>query len=199
MSAMPATTRLTVAEYLAREEKAERRSEFLDGQMYAMAGASREHNAIVRNLTAELHNRLRDGPCQVFVADQRVKVEATGFYAYPDLVIAGPATAFAADDPDALVNPVVLVEVTSDATWKRDRVTKLHHYKQIPSLREYVLAADNEPVIERFVRTAGGRWEQEDFVGLDATLSLEAVPAEVPMAEVYRGVEFPAPPGPAGP
>lgn len=194
MAAVPATTRLTVAEYLAIEEKAERKSEFFDGQMFLMAGASREHNILTRNLTAELHNRLRDGPCQVFVADQRVKVNRTGLFTYPDIVIAGAEVAFADDDPNALVNPVALVEVTSATAWKHDRVIKLRHYKQISSLHEYILVSDNEPIIERFVRTENGLWALEDFVGLDATLTLATVPAEVPMAEVYRGVEFPTPP-----
>ena len=87
MSAVPKPRKLTVAEYFEIEAKAERKSEFYDGEMFAMAGASRQHNAVTRNLTAEFHYRLKDGPCQVFVADQRVKVSRTGLYTYPDLLI----------------------------------------------------------------------------------------------------------------
>lgn len=194
MTAVPKPRKLTEAEYLAIEEKAERKSEFHDGQMFLMAGASREHNAITRNLTSELHQALKGGPCQVFVADQRVEVEATGLHAYPDLVGVGSVMAFTTENPNTLVNPTVVMEVTTPATWKRDRVFKLRHYKQIPTLREYLLVYQDEPLVERFVRAANGRWEQEEFVGLDATLALATVPAEVPLAEVYRGVEFPEPP-----
>lgn len=196
MSAMPAQKRLTVAEYLAREETAERRSEFLDGQMFLMAGASREHNILTRNLTGLLFARLQGGPCQVFVADQRVKVDRTGLFTYPDLLIVGGTPEYAPEDRNTLTNPRVVIEVLSDSTERYDRTGKFRHYKQLPSVLEYVLVSQTEPLVERFVRAASGRWEQEDFVGLDATLSLVAVPVEVPMAEVYRGVEFPAPPVP---
>lgn len=194
MSAMPATKRMTVAEYLAREETAERKSEFLDGQMFLMAGASREHNLLTRNLAGELYMALKGGPCQVFVADQRVKVNRTGLFTYPDLLIVCGDPEYAAEDRNTLTNPKVVVEVLSDSTERYDRTGKFRHYKQLPSVTEYVLVSQTEPLVERFVRTANGRWEQDDTVGLDITFALATVPAEVPMADIYRGVEFPAPP-----
>lgn len=196
MSAVPAPAarKLTAAEYLAREEKADRRSEFFDGDVFAMAGASREHNAITRNLTAELHMRLRDGPCQVFVADQRVKVSRTGLYTYPDVLVVCGTPEYAPESRNTLTNPRVVIEVLSDDTERYDRTTKFRHYKKLPSVMEYVLVSQTEPLVERFVRADDGRWPQDDVVGLDAVLALATVPAEVPMAEVYRGVEFPPPP-----
>lgn len=191
---MPATKRLTVAEYLAREETAERKSEFLDGQVFLMAGASREHNVLTRNLAGELYQALKGGPCQVFVADRRVKVNRTGLFTYPDLLIVGGDPEYAAEDRNTLTNPRVVIEVLSDSTARYDRTGKFRHYKQLPSLAEYVLVAQDEPLVERFVRSPNGRWEQDEFVGLDATFALATVPAEVPMAEVYRGVELPDPP-----
>ena len=141
MSAAPKPRKLTVAEYFALEEKAERRSEFYDGEMFAMAGASREHNAITRNLTAEFHNRLKEGPCQVFVADLRVKVDRTGLYTYPDLLIVCGPPEYAPENRDTLVNPKVVIEVLSPSTERYDRTTKFRHYKQLPSVMEYVLVA----------------------------------------------------------
>lgn len=194
MSAVPKPRKLTEAEYLAREEKAERKSEFHDGQMFLMAGASREHNILTRNLAIELGSRLKGGPCQLFIADQRIKVKRTGLYTYPDLLIVCGPPEYAPENRNTLTNPKVVIEVLSDSTEKYDRTTKFRHYKQLPSVMEYVLVSQDEPLVERFVRVASGRWEQEEFVGLDATLALATVPAEVPLAEVYRGVEFPEPP-----
>lgn len=208
MSAVPAPRKLTVAEYLAREEAAEYKSEFLDGVMYplhppagprGMAGASREHNVLVRNLVGHLFARLQGGPCQVFVADQRVKVDATGLFTYPDvLVVCGPPE-YAPEDRNTLTNPRVVVEVLSPSTERYDRTTKFRHYAQLPSVQEYVLVSQDEPLAERFTRQPDGTWARAEFVGLDAALALASVPAEVPTAEVYRGVEFPARPAPPGP
>lgn len=194
MAAVPKPRKLTVEEYFAIESKAERKSEFFNGEMFLMAGASREHNVLTRNLTAELHNRLREGPCQVFVADQRVKVDRTGLYTYPDLLIVCGTPEYAPEDRDTLTNPKVVIEVLSNSTEKYDRTTKFRQYKQLPSLMEYVLVSQDEPLVERYARLADGTWAQSDFVGLEATLSLVAVPASVPLADIYLGVEFPAPP-----
>lgn len=192
-------TKLTVAEYFAIEEKAERKSEFYRGEMFAMGGASREHNTVSRNLTAELHLRLKGSPCQVFAADQRVKVEKSGLYAYPDLVIVCGPPEYAAENRDTLVNPKVVFEVLSDSTERYDRTTKFRHYKLLSSLQEYVLVSQSEPLVERFARSADNTWAQTDFVGLQAILTLAAVPVSVPLADIYFGVEFPKSTGPGAP
>ncbi len=193
MTAIPKPGKLSVAEYLAIEEKAERKSEFHNGQMFLMAGASREHNLINRNLTGLLYVRLETTSCQVFLSDQRVKVDATGLYTYPDLsIVCGPPE-YALEDRNTLVNPRVAIEVLSDSTERYDRTVKFRHYKQLPSLMEYVLVAQNEAAIERFTRLPDGTWAQSEFIGLDAVLTLHSVPASVPLREIYRDVEFPVP------
>lgn len=199
MSAVPPPKKLTVAEYFEIEEKADRKSEFYDGQMFLMAGASREHNILTRNLTGLLFAALQGGPCQVFVADMRVKVDRTGLYTYPDLLIVGGTPEYAAENRNTLTNPKVVIEILSDDTERYDRTTKFRHYKQLPSVQEYVLVSQNEPLVERFTRQADGSWAQTDVVGPDATMTLATVPASVPLADVYRGVEFPTPERPAGP
>jgi Uma2 family endonuclease len=197
MSAVPRPRKLTVEEYLAIEATAERRSEFYDGEMFLKAGASREHNIHSRNLTAELHTRLKGSRCQVFVADLRVKVDRTGLYTYPDLLVVCGEPEYAPENRDTLTNPTVVIEILSASTEKYDRTTKFRHYKQLPSVQEYVLVAQDEPLVERFVRQPDGTWGHTDFVGLDATLSLATVPASVPLAEVYRDVPVTRPGPPA--
>ena len=210
MSAVSKPRKLTVAEYLAIEATATHKSEFYDGEMFPvhppagprmMAGASRFHNVVFRNLFAELAVGLKAGPCQLFAADQRVKLDPTGLWCYPDLLIVCGEPEYAADDPDALTNPRVVIEVLSDPTERYDRATKFRHYKALASVQEYVLVAQDEPRAERFVRQPDGAWGQTDFVGVGDTLALASVPAAVPLAEVYRGgrVPGPAPRRPADP
>ncbi len=191
MSAVPKPKKLTVEEYFAIEEKAERRSEFYDGEMFLMAGASREHNVLTRNLVGELFQRLKGGSCEVFIADQRVKVSRTGLYTYPDLLIVCGEPEYAPDNKHTLTNPKLVIEVLSDSTERYDRTTKFRFYQQLPSLTEYLLVAQDEPLVEQYVRQPDDRWVRFDFVGLEVSLALATVPAAVPMADVYRGVEFP--------
>ena len=190
MTAVP-KKKLTVAEYLAIEKAAEFKSEFYDGEMFAMAGASREHNRVSYNLTVELGVRLRGGPCEGFAADLRVKVDPTGLYTYPDLgIVCGPGE-YDPLDRDTLINPTVLIEVLSPSTERYDRTVKFRHYKQIESLREYVLVFQDEPAVERRVRQPDGRWVLGEVVGLAAEFVLDSVPLLVPIEDVYRGFAFP--------
>ncbi len=190
MSALP-KNKLTAAEYLTIERKAQFKSEFFNGEMFAMAGASRKHNFIKGNLDGELYARLKGGPCRTVSSDQRVKVDRTGLFTYPDIVIlCGPGEYDPADE-DTLLNPVAIIEVLSPSTEKYDRGAKFRNYQQIPSLTEYVLVAQDEAVCERFVRLPDGSWALVSFVGLVATLALTAVPVQIALANVYAGVTFP--------
>lgn len=193
MSAVP-KRKLTAAEYLAIEKTAEFKSEFFNGEMFAMAGASRPHNRLKENVIGELFGRLKGGPCQTFSSDQRVLIDRTGLYTYPDLlIVCGPVETPAGDD-DTITNPRVVVEILSPSTERYDRTTKFRHYQQLPSVQEYVLVSQSEPLCERFTRQADGSWALVSFVGLEAVLALNSVPVQVPLADVYAGVEFPDPP-----
>jgi Uma2 family endonuclease len=183
--------KLTAAEYLAIERDAPVKSEFYAGEMFAMAGASREHNTINENLSGELHARLKGSPCRTFSRDLRVLVDRTGLYTYPDLVIVCGAPEYDAEDRDTLVNPRVVIEVLSPSTERYDRTTKFLHYRQLASVEEYVLVAQDAAWCERFVRQPDGSWAQVPFVGLDAVLELKSVPVAVPLADIYAGVSFP--------
>ena len=186
-------TKLTVAEYLTIEQKAETKSEFFNGEMFAMAGASRFHNFVKTNLESELMARLKGSRCRTASGDLRVMIPATGLYTYPDIVIfCGPGE-YDPEDEDTLVNPTAVIEITSPSTEKYDRGAKMRNYQRIASLREYVLVAQDEPVCERFVRQADGTWALMSFVGLSAELAFASVPARIPLADVYAGVTFPEP------
>jgi Uma2 family endonuclease len=191
MTAIPKPRKLTVAEYFAIEEKTEHRSEFFDGEMFAMAGASREHNVIMRNLVGTLYGQLKGSANELFASHQRVKVESSGLYTYPDLLIVCAPAEYAPENRNTLINPKVVIEVLSPSTERYDRTTKFRFYKKLPSLMEYILVAQDEPVVERYVRQADPSWGRVDFVGLEESLALVSVPAVVPLAEIYRGVEFP--------
>jgi Uma2 family endonuclease len=195
MTAVP-KRKLTPAEYLAIERDADFKSEFLDGEMFAMAGASPFHNAIKENLIGELYPRLKGGPCRSYSSDQRVKVSATGLYTYPDIVIVCGQAEFESGHPDVLLNPRVIIEVLSDSTEGYDRGTKFDHYQRIESLQAYILVAQNRPAVERRVRHSQWDWLLTTTTGLDGELELVTVPAKVSLADIYAGVTFPEPPKP---
>ena len=193
MSALP-KPKLTALQYLAIERRAEFKSEFFDGEMFAMAGASSRHVFIASNLGLRLANALLGGPCRVGLSDLRVLVDRTGLYTYPDIVVVCGPVEYAPNDPDTLVNPTAIIEVLSPSTEKYDRGAKFRNYKRIESLMEYVLVAQDEPLCERYVRQSDGAWGVVAYEGLHESLIFTSIPATVPLAEIYSGVEFPATP-----
>jgi len=189
MSTQP-TQRLTPAEYLALERSAEIKGEYFDGEIFAMAGASREHNLIVSNLVGELREKLRSSPCEVYSNDMRVKVDATGLYTYPDVVVACHKPEFEDEHVDTLLNPTLLIEVLSESTEKYDRGKKSGHYRQLTSLKEYLLVSQDEPHVEHYARQGDGHWLLTEATGVEASIELPAVSAELRLSEVYSRVTF---------
>ncbi len=182
---------LSPQEYLALERKADFRSEYYAGEMFAMAGASWEHTLIKDNLAAELRSQFKDGTCRALTSDLRVKITSTGLYTYPDIVVVCEKPDFEDNHVDTLLNPQILVEVLSDSTEKYDRGTKSAHYRRVQSLKEYLLVAQDRPFVERYVRQSDGSWLLTEFSGLEAVLAFATITAQVGLAEIYRGVEFP--------
>ena len=135
MSAVPKPY-LTPQEYLARERRAETKSEYLRGGVFAMSGASRNHNLVATNVAAELRQQLRDRDCEVHQSDMRVKISSTGLYTYPDVTVVCGEPEFEDEEVDTLLNPKVIVEVLSPSTADYDRGGKFTHYRRLPSLRE---------------------------------------------------------------
>jgi Uma2 family endonuclease len=182
--------RLTEMEYLAIERAAEIKSEFFDGEMFAMSGGTPQHSLIATNAGRELGNRLKNGQCVVYNTDLRIKVEASGLFTYPDLsVVCGPLK-FAKGTDDTVVNPTLIVEVLSASTERYDRGRKFEHYRLIADLKEYLLVSQEEPRIEQFVRQPDGRWLLGEAVGLNSTLELPSLLITISLAEVFSKVQF---------
>ena len=190
MSLPIASPRLTEAEYLEIERAAEFKSEFFDGEMFAMAGGTPQHSLISTNLAREFGNRLKDHPCVAYNADLRIKVEATGLCTYPDLSVICEPLEFAGGTDDTVVNPTLLVEVLSDSTEAYDRGKKFEHYRQIAGLREYLLVSQNEPRIEQFVRQPDRRWLLQEVAGRESSLELPSLRITISLAEIFAKVDF---------
>ena len=180
---------LTPEEYLAIERQAETRSEYLDGEMFAMAGASIEHNAIVANLIGELRQELKRRPCQVFPSDLRIHIPATGLYTYSDVVVVCGEPHLEDDGHlDTLLNPTLLIEVLSPTSEAYDRGKKFEHYRSVESLAEYLLVAQDALRIEQYLRQPDGRWLFSAVTGREATIPLPSIQCELSLAEVYDKV-----------
>ena len=181
--------RVSPEEYLQMERAAETKSEYDDGVVYAMAGASYAHNMIVGNLNWSFRNRLPER-CRTLPSDMKVRIVSPTRFYYPDVTITRDQPRYADDQKDVLLNPLIVFEVLSGATVSLDRGTKFHSYQTIESLQEYVLVSQEECVIEHF-RRDGKQWIYTPVEGREARLVLPAVNCEIPLDEIYRQVDLP--------
>lgn len=173
----------TYAEYLALEEGSPIRHEYLDGEIYAMAGGTPDHAALAAAVLAILRPQLPQG-CRAFTSDLRVRVLATGLTTYPDGAVVCGGTQRAPEDAVAVTNPVVLVEVTSNSSEDYDRGEKLRQYQTVSSLREILIASHREPRLSLHRRGEHGWTSSEALAG--QAVSLESIGAVVPVDDVYR-------------
>lgn len=191
MSSVAVEPRYTPEQYLALERKTEHKSEYVNGRIYAMSGASREHNLISANVLGELHAQMKGRPCEIYASDMRVKVRDTGMYTYPDVVVACGEIRFEDAHVDTLLTPTVIIEVLSPSTEGYDRGDKFAHYRRLESLQEYILIAPDKGRVEQFVRQ-GQQWLLTEVSGLDAVLYLRSIGCEVALREIYDKVTFPS-------
>ncbi len=196
MSAIAKKKKLTEDEYLVIEAEAEFRSEFFNGEMFAMAGSTHRHNILQTNLIAELHLRLKGGKCRVYGSDLRVKVKRTGLYTYPDVVIACDPEIEKKLGVETLLNPRVIFEILSKTTEGYDRGTKFQQFQRLPSVKEYVLVSQDRMVIERYVRQPDETWILKTFDDPKGSFALTTVKVKIPLADIYRGVDLPEEPLP---
>lgn len=188
MSSLP-QPRYTPEQYLEMDRKAEQRSEYVNGEILAMAGASREHNLVVTNLVRELSTRLRGQPCETYSNDMRVRVSPVR-YTYPDVAVGCDPLEFADNSVDILLNPVVIMEVLSPTTENDDRSWKFAHYRHLATLTGYVMLSQYQPLIEHYTRQADNQWVLTELRGLGAILRLPSIGCELPLADIYERVEF---------
>lgn len=175
----------TIAEYIGLERYSNVRHEFAEGQILAMAGGTPEHGTFAANVIAILSLQLRDRPCRVHTSDVRIRIRSTGLVTYPDVSVVCGRVECDPEDRDAVINPMLLVEVTSPSTDVYDRGEKLDQYRQIPSLLEVLFVAHDDRRLDLVRRSADGAWSSLATRG-DNTLHLESVGCELGVADVYR-------------
>ena len=189
-------THLTPEQYLEIERKAEFKSEYFQGEMFAMSGAREPHILIVANAVASLHQQFRQRPCKAYSNDMRVRVTPTGLYAYPDVVIVRGEPRFLDNTFDTLLNPNVIVEVLSESTENYDRSRKFELYRSLESLAEYVLISSLRVSVERYTRQPDSSWNYIAKASLEDSLDLPSVGCHLALADLYEKVDF-SPPEPA--
>ncbi len=180
--------RLSVEDYLALERQADTRSEYLDGERFAMSGASVRHNRIVRNVVAALHGQLKTGDCEVFANDLRVRIPATDLYTYPDVVVLCGEPELDDRDPDTLLNPTLIIEVLSKSTQDYDRGSKFAHYRTLATLSDYVLMSQDRVHVEHFARQPTGQWLLTELERIEEGLDLPSIGCRLQLADAYHKV-----------
>lgn len=180
-------------EYLERERQAETKSEYIAGEIVAMAGATRAHAVIAMNLGASLHGQLRGRRCEVTASDTRVKIENAGVYTYPDVVVCCGDTRMEDCEQDTLLNPTVVIEVLSPSTEGYDRGEKFFYYRQLESLADYLLVSQAEMRVEHYARQPNGLWLLSDVTGPEGTVEIPSIDCRLSLADVYDRVEVAIP------
>jgi Uma2 family endonuclease len=183
-----ATIRISPEEYLERERAAEHRNEYLDGDVFALAGVSFAHSRIVTNLVVAIGLQLKGRTCSVHATDLRVAVSRKGLYTYPDVFVCGEPK-FIDANSDTVTNPKVIIEVLSDSTKDYDRGGKFAQYRRIASLAEYLLVAQDEPHVEHFVKQPDGSWNLTETSDRAATVELPSIECRLELAGIYDKVE----------
>lgn len=184
---------ITPDEYLRLERQAEYKSEYVNGEIFAMTGASRKHNLVAGNIFRELSQQLKGRQCEAYVGDMRVKVTATGLYTYPDVVVVCGEPKFEDAYVDTLLNPTLLVEVLSQSTERYDRIAKSSYYRTLDSLAEHLLVAQDEVRLEQYVRQANGQWLLFECSSMDKVVEIPSIGCSLALRDVYDKVSLDTP------
>jgi Uma2 family endonuclease len=184
---------LTLDDYLEIERASEFRNDYVNGQIIAMSGESLSHGRIKGNVYHEIRNHLRGKPCEAFTSDMKVKVEGVSPFKYPDVVVVCGQPQMHDAKKDLLLNPLVIIEVLSPSTEAVDRGEKFDLYQAIPSLKYYVLIAQDRSSVTVMTRQSNNRWELELITDMNASLLVPDLDCEIPLHEIYDRVEFPVP------
>ncbi len=179
----------SIEDYLALEAQAEERHEYEAGQIRAMSGGSINHSIMGGNIITALNNQLKDSNCIALNGDARLWIDRAHSFVYPDaMVICGKIQA-AEEDPHAVVNPVLIIEVLSNFTEGYHRGDKFHKYGSLPSFREYILIDQHKPVVDVLLREEPGYWKMTIAIGLDKSISLGSLGFDIPLVGIYRNVQ----------
>lgn len=182
--------KFTIEEYLAMEEAAAEKHEYYRGEIFAMSGAKLPHSTISGNLFAELAVKLKGKECRPYGSDQRIHIESNTLFTYPDIsIICGEPVTLNNDDWNVL-NPAVIIEILSASTKNYDRGEKFMLYRDIPTLREYMLVDPESIHIEIFRLNAVHRWELEEYKSTEDQLHIKAINETIAVADIYPGVRM---------
>lgn len=183
-------TLITPQEYLALERKADSKSEYYAGEVFALAGASPRHNLIAGNVLAALHIQLKNTDCKVYPGDLRVKVPAIPYYTYPDVTVVCGELKVEDEYQDNVLNPVAIFEVLSSSTARNDRGSKFESYRRIESLREYILIAQDSHRVEQYSKQPDETWVFSETTDADGTLNLASIGCKLDLSDIYARVDF---------
>lgn len=189
MTALPKKRKYAPEEYLALEDKAQYRSEYVNGYIFKMAGGTEAHIQISFNATKFFADKLR-GKCRAYQSEMKVWVDEVGTFFYPDVTVVCGERKFYNNRRDTVENPILLVEVLSKSTEEYDKNDKFLTYRHIPSFQEYVLISQNRPAVQQFNRRADGKWLHNATIGLNSKVYFESVHVELSLEDIYDLVEF---------
>ena len=181
-------TLMSVAEYLAFEAKSKRKHEYMDGEVFAMAGVKRNHSTISQNISRRIGNLLEEKPCEVHGSDIKIRIRE-GHYVYPDVSVVCNEINFDTNNT-TLLNPIVIFEVLSKSTEARDRGDKAEDYFKLESLQTYVMIAQNRVRVEHYSRIGAGKWTFEVLENLEDVLVLDSIDCQIPLKNIYAKVEL---------
>jgi len=177
---------LSEKQYLEIERNAEIKSEFYQGETFAMAGASVNHNRIISNLVIEIGYKIKKTSCRIYSSDMRLKVQENGLYAYPDIMVTCDNEEYADEHKDTLLNPKLIIEVLSKSTESYDRGHKFEMFRALISLNEYILVSQYKPLVEHYLRQDDSRWLFTEYTDINSTISLLNI--EINIADIYSNV-----------
>ena len=180
----------SIEEYLALEEAADYKSEYIDGEIFPMAGGSTNHNRIAGNFYAALNFAFKTEDYDVFMSDVRLWIPKKRIYTYPDVMVICGKPEYYNNRTDTITNPRVIIEVFSDSTKGYDRSKKFEGYRMIPTVQEYLLLDQNRRYIEHFSKMDNKRWSFAEYNELDETIALSSVSFEIAVADIYNKVNL---------
>lgn len=183
-------TILTEQEYLQFEKESQRKHEYFEGEIFAMAGASPRHNVIFKNLFLDLGNKLKGKICQPFGGDLRIHIPENTLYTYPDISIICRDIVNEESDIESLTQPTLLIEILSESTQNYDRGAKFKLYRDIPTLKEYIMVDSESIIVECFRLNENNHWELEEYKNLDDKLHIPALSLQIPLKDIYEGTKL---------
>jgi Uma2 family endonuclease len=184
-----ARKKYTPEEYLALEDAAVEKHEYYQGEIFAMSGAKHDHNRMAKNILGALLTRLKGKPCEPYTSDSRIHIEKNTLFTYPDLSVICGGPLYLNGDELNLLNPTVIFEILSPSTKSYDRGEKFSLYRDIPTLKEYILADPDKILIEAFYINDRGYWALQEYRNITETLLLKSIKVAIKMSDIYEGTK----------